>query len=100
MKTYIVLFRGINVGGKNILRMNDLVALLEENKYQNVKTYIQSGNVVLKSKSNPELNIGKLISSNFGFKPDILALEKSTFLTNIKNNPYQTDEGKTVHFFL
>ncbi len=40
MKTYIALFRGINVGGNNVLPMKDLVALLENIGSQNVKTYI------------------------------------------------------------
>jgi len=46
MKTYIALFRGINVGGKNTLPMKELVVILEGLGAQNVKTYIQSGNVV------------------------------------------------------
>ena len=53
-KKWIVLFRGINVGGHNILPMKALVALLESIGYTKVKTYIQSGNVVLEAKeSNP-----------------------------------------------
>ena len=39
MKTYIALFRGINVGGTNVLPMKDLVALLENIGSQNVKNY-------------------------------------------------------------
>jgi uncharacterized protein (DUF1697 family) len=50
MKTYIALFRGINVGGTNILPMKDLVALLENIGSRNVKTYIQSGNAVFHNK--------------------------------------------------
>lgn len=41
MKTYIVLLRGINVGGHNKLLMADLRELLIANGYHNVKTYIQ-----------------------------------------------------------
>jgi len=43
MKTYIALFRGINVGGYNILPMKALVALLEQLGARDVKTYIQKG---------------------------------------------------------
>src|SRR6185369_7529076 len=46
MNTYIALFRGINVGGKNSLPMKDLVSLLEALGSRNVTTYIQSGNAV------------------------------------------------------
>ena len=50
MDTYIALFRGINVGGNNILPMVELVLVLEELGLSNIKTYIQSGNVVFQSK--------------------------------------------------
>ena len=43
METSIVLFRGINVGGNNILPMKDLSVLLESHGYQDIKTYIQTG---------------------------------------------------------
>lgn len=43
---WIALFRGINVGGNNILPMKDLRTLLEKLGCENIKTYIQSGNVV------------------------------------------------------
>jgi uncharacterized protein (DUF1697 family) len=47
MKTYIVLLRGINVGGKNLVPMKELVLALGESHYQNIQTYIQSGNLIL-----------------------------------------------------
>ena len=46
MNTYILLFRGINVGGKNTIKMKELVSLLEDLGLFQVQTYIQSGNVV------------------------------------------------------
>lgn len=49
MARYVVLLRGINVGGKNKLSMNELKACLEALGYENVATYINSGNVVLQS---------------------------------------------------
>jgi len=51
---YIVLFRGINVGGKNKIPMAELRACLEELGCKNVVTYIQSGNVVLDSSLGAE----------------------------------------------
>ena len=50
MTTWITLFRGINVGGHNILPMTELKALLEELGCADVRTYIQSGNVVFRHK--------------------------------------------------
>jgi uncharacterized protein (DUF1697 family) len=49
MNTYVVLLRGINVGGKNKVSMAGLKKCLDELGFSNVKTYIASGNVVLKS---------------------------------------------------
>ena len=53
MNTYIALFRSINVGGKNTLKMKDLVSLMEALGAKQVKTYIQSGNVILESTNDP-----------------------------------------------
>jgi uncharacterized protein (DUF1697 family) len=44
--TYVALLRGINVGGKNLIRMPALKAAFEDQGFQDVATYIQSGNVV------------------------------------------------------
>jgi uncharacterized protein (DUF1697 family) len=49
MNTYVILIRGINVGGKNKIPMADLRKCLEEQGFSNVSTYIASGNVILKS---------------------------------------------------
>ncbi len=46
---YVVLLRGINVGGKRKVPMADLRAMLEDAGYERVRTYIQSGNVILES---------------------------------------------------
>ncbi|GIP38284.1 hypothetical protein J31TS4_15640 [Paenibacillus sp. J31TS4] len=49
MTSYIALLRGINVGGKNKIKMAELKAVLEAAGFRNVQTYIQSGNVLLDS---------------------------------------------------
>ncbi|HSJ88446.1 MAG TPA: DUF1697 domain-containing protein [Anaerolineales bacterium] len=50
MKTYVILMRGINVGGKNKISMTELKTFLEEQGFAHVRTFIQSGNVILQSK--------------------------------------------------
>ncbi|HMQ91269.1 MAG TPA: DUF1697 domain-containing protein, partial [Flavilitoribacter sp.] len=70
MKTWVALLRGINVGGKHIVPMKELVRLMEADGFANVKTYIQSGNVVFQSADNSGDRIGELIAREFGFKPD------------------------------
>ena len=99
MKTYILLFRGINVGGKNILPMKELVSLLDKTGCKNVKTYIQSGNVVLRSPKIPGAGLSNAIESKFGFRSEVMVLEKSRLETALKNNPYHSKEEKFVHFY-
>lgn len=97
MKTYIVLFRGINVGGKNLVPMKELVGALEKNNYQNIKTYIQSGNVVLQSEKKPD-NLASIVQDRFGFEPLVYVLEVSEFNDAVKNNPFRSSHGKDIHF--
>ncbi|MBA6354187.1 DUF1697 domain-containing protein [Colwellia sp. BRX8-4] len=99
MQKFIVLFRGINVGGNNILPMKELVPLLEQSGYESVSSYIQSGNIVLKSPKNPTEQVQSIISKNFGFAPAVFSLEESVFSTSALNNPYKEFEGKFVHFY-
>ena len=69
---YIVLLRGVNISGKNKVSMPKLKQLLEENNYQNVSTYLNSGNIIIESNiNNKELiieNISKIIEFNFNIK--------------------------------
>jgi uncharacterized protein (DUF1697 family) len=57
---YVALLRGINVGGKSIVRMADLKECIEELGYDNVSTFIASGNVLFET---PERNAAKLESA-------------------------------------
>ena len=102
MNTYIVLLRGINVTGKNILPMKELTLMLEELGCKDVQTYIQSGNVVVKSKDGVDKlskGISKMILEKKGFEPKILVLEESELKDAVKKCPFKADEGKTLHFF-
>lgn len=99
MNTYIILLRGVNVGGKNLLPMKELKKALSENGIENVNTYIQSGNILVSSPDNPESKIGSLIESNFGFEPELLSLSNAEFDLAVSNNPFKEFEGKFVHFY-
>lgn len=79
--------------------MKELITILDKNNYENAKTYIQSGNVVLKSKKNPDNSIASIVQSKFGFKPEIITLGESEFISAVKNNPYSSTEGKEIHFY-
>lgn len=105
MKTYIALFRGINVGGNNILPMEELVALLENLGSQSVKTYIQSGNAVFqhKAESASELSerIKAAVKESHGFKPQVLLLKVADMEQAIASNPFPEAESepKTLHLY-
>ena len=105
LKTYIALFRGINVGGTNVLPMKDLVAQLENLGSQNVKTYIQSGNAVFQNKEEDASllsnKIRAAIKKSHGFEPQVLLLEPEEIERAIESNPFPEaePEPKTLHIF-
>ena len=96
MKTYIALFRGINVGGRNALPMKELVAILEHLGSQKVKTYIQSGNAAFVSPEKDTLRLSKTITVEVkkrrGFEPYVLLLELEDIERAIRNNPFPEAE--------
>jgi len=103
MNTYIALFRGINVGGKNILPMKGLIKILEEMGCEEIKTYIQSGNVVFQIMQGNRNKIAEGISlkilEKYGFEPKVLLLELADLYAAIDSNPFETKDGKALHFF-
>lgn len=103
MNIYIALFRGINVGGKNILPMKDLVVILESFGCKNVKTYIQSGNAVFSSQKKvgkkETAAICREIQRKLGFEPKLLLLSVKQLQEAIENNPFATTDGRALHFF-
>ena len=105
MKTWIALFRGINVGGKNILKMADLKKDLESLNLKKVRTYIQSGNVVFESSAKAASTVGKKISKRLveqhGFAPQLLILSVDQLKNAIQSNPFPqaVSEPKLLHFF-
>jgi uncharacterized protein (DUF1697 family) len=103
VNTYIALFRGINVGGKGVLPMKDLVRILEGLGFREVKTYIQSGNAVFRSAPLPTEETAREIRSRIlethGFAPAVLLLEASELQDAIDRNPFVTTDGKALHLF-
>ncbi len=101
MKKYIVLLRGINVSGRNKLPMIDLRQLLNDLHFQNVQTYIQSGNIILESHEN-KITICKKIKSGifdeFGYDVPVIARTISEWKRTIKNYPFSVENEKIVAF--
>ncbi len=99
MKTYIALFRGINVGGKNSLPMKELVAILGELQCQNIKTYIQSGNVAFASKENNASQLSKRISGEIKkHRPEAESDPKTLHVGFLASAPKDADLKKLESF--
>lgn len=105
MDIFIALLRGVNVGGKNILPMKELVDLLSEMGLRQVKTYIQSGNVVFRSEGTDSdklsQDISAAIAQKFEFTPPVLTLSIEAFGQAITANPFTEveDTPKALHLF-
>ena len=101
MKTYIILLRGINVSGKNKILMQDLRDVLISLGFQNVQTYIQSGNVILNSEEKKECITSKIkeaIITEFGFTVPVLIRTVKEWKKALVNNPFYDKEEKKVAF--
>ena len=101
---YILLLRGINVGGKNKVSMNDLKASLEDLGYQNVVTYINSGNVIFDTDDDPTTikdNIA-IVLGHFPFTIKHVILTKDEYLDEVSGLPewwHQPLARKDVLFY-
>jgi uncharacterized protein (DUF1697 family) len=71
MPIYVAMLRGINVGGHKRIKMDQLRASFEALGFEQVRTYIQSGNVVFKTRKLSSVALSKRIEekilSDFGF---------------------------------
>jgi len=102
MKTYIALLRGINVGGHKKIAMAELRELLNKSGLKNVKTYIQSGNVIFQSSEEENCKLKDIITKSildyFGFGVPVLVWTRSE-LIEIYNNCPLPEEKKTNSYF-
>jgi len=102
MKTYIALFRGINIGGANILPMKELTSILAGLGLRDIRTYIQSGNVLFRSDDDAASlagDIGATVRERYGFEPKVMLLEKADMERAVRSNPFPEAESnpKTLH---
>ena len=97
MNTYIALLRGINVGGKNLLPMSALVALLADLGGQGIRTYIQSGNAVFRSAEKDPAQLSRqlaaAIKQGWGFEPWVLILGLADLKKAMAENPFPEAEA-------
>ncbi len=93
MAKYISILRGINVGGNRKILMKDLKSLFEKLSFSNVKTYIQSGNVIFESdqkvlNTDLEQSIQQEITETFGFDVPVIVRTAEECKESVDNNPF------------
>ncbi|PWL40278.1 DUF1697 domain-containing protein [Flagellimonas aquimarina] len=102
MKTYIALLRGINVSGQKKIKMVDLKQTLENSGLQNVKTYIQSGNIVFDSETTEtdilQDTIYDAILNDFTFEVPVLVKTSDQMEQILAANPF-ADEVETNRLY-
>src|ERR1043166_1907504 len=100
---YIALLRGINVGGGNLMKMDDLKALFTGLGFENVVTYINSGNLAFDAKKISESKlVDKIedgVEAKFGKRIDVMVREQRDIERIIRNNPFdgQYESHKHMH---
>ncbi len=102
MIEYISLLRGINVSGQKIIKMKDLAKLFESFGFNNVKTYLQTGNVLFDSN---ETDIAKLtdfieekLIKELGYKVTVIIRTKKDLLDIVEQNPFNEYDGDVKYY--
>jgi uncharacterized protein (DUF1697 family) len=108
MTVLISMLRGVNLAGHNKIKMDALRALYESLKFEDVATFIQSGNVVFRTKERSLDAIGKRIGDgiekSFGFRPDVILRTADEMRGVIERNPFaarkDVEPNKLLVWFL
>ena len=102
---YVALLRGINVGGNNMIKMERLRETVVGLGFENVKTYINSGNVIFDAKKTDDkklaVKIHAAILADFGFDISVMVRSIAEINELIASNPFegQFESHKDMHLF-
>jgi uncharacterized protein (DUF1697 family) len=102
---YVAFLRGINVGGKNKIKMETLREVCSAQGFENVKTYINSGNVIFETSKRDDkklaAKIEKAIEKEFGLQIRTIVRSIAEIENIVKNNPFdgQFENEKDLHVF-
>jgi uncharacterized protein (DUF1697 family) len=100
MPTYVALLRGINLGARNRVAMADLRAVVERAGGEDVRTYVQSGNVVFRSRSSAARLAASLeagIRRPLGLDIAVLVKTKQQLAKLVERNPFASADPSTLH---
>jgi uncharacterized protein (DUF1697 family) len=99
--TYVALLRGINVGGKKKVPMKELRSLFEGLGHSDVRTYVQSGNVIFSSPSSARARvvneIERAVSRTFGIDTSVLIRAQRELARIAEANPFPDEKPTYVH---
>jgi uncharacterized protein (DUF1697 family) len=97
MPTYISLIRGINVGGHKKIKMDELRKAVETLGFEQVRTLIQSGNLVFKAAKQAPSSLSRkleaLIAKRFGHEVAVITKTPAELADAIQNNPFLKETG-------
>ena len=104
MPTYVALLRGINVSGQKLIKMAELRAQLAELPYDNIRTYIQSGNILFEREAAEpaviEEEVRQLIAKHYGFDVPVMVKTREDLDYVVNNHPFiheRNEDPKFVH---
>src|SRR4051812_42462160 len=100
MSTYVAMLRGVNVGAHNRIKMPALVQVFEDLGHTDVVTYIQSGNVVFRSRSTSEAPLLRAIeariAADLGCDVSVLLRSRAELAAIVKANPFLKKKADTA----
>jgi uncharacterized protein (DUF1697 family) len=102
---YVALLRGINVTGKNMIKMETLRATFAALGFKNVKSYINSGNLVFETAKTDDGKLAKkihdVIQTEFGFNISVMVRTMAEIEEIVAWSPFagQFESHKDVHVF-
>jgi uncharacterized protein (DUF1697 family) len=108
MPVWIAMLRGVNVGGHNRIKMDALRDLCSALKLEDPRTYVQSGNIIFRTKEQNNATLAKKIQNaiekEFGFRPEVILRTADELRKAIAANPFagrkNIEFGKLLLTFL
>lgn len=95
MNKFAVFLRGVNVGGKNMIKMADLKHSIVKKGYNNVSSLLNSGNIIVESKSDKSdiyTDVKKIIKTDFNLDIELIVKNKKEISSILDNDPFGKEE--------